>query len=186
MSYTVSRNGVLFIANREALVLTSYQDGPHCSIGFGSNSPALRVGDKITAKDAFRLLRKDVAKREPGLNARIRVPLTQQQYDALFSLHYQSGNRYMPVQPRETGDERPDILRLINSGKMDEAAAAWPDCDANLAGVHIPGLRKRRTLEQAVFVSGDYGQLDVIPYWPGDPRTTKMQQYHLQPGDLDD
>jgi hypothetical protein len=27
------------------LVLTAYQDGPHCSIGFGSNSPALRVGD---------------------------------------------------------------------------------------------------------------------------------------------
>ncbi|MGE8128984.1 lysozyme [Methylobacterium sp. NPDC080182] len=182
--YTVSRNGVLFIANREALVLTAYSDGPHPSIGFGSNSPALRVGDTITVPDAFRLLRKDIASREPGLNKRIRVPLEQHQYDALFSLHYQSGNRYMPVDPREAGDERPDILRLLNAGRLNDAAAAWPDCDANLAGQRQEGLRKRRILEQAVFLRGDYGQLDPLPYWPGDPRTTKRQAYHLRPEDL--
>jgi GH24 family phage-related lysozyme (muramidase) len=184
VSYSVSRNGVLFIANREALVLTAYQDGPHPSIGFGSNSPALRVGDKITVRDAFRLLQKDIAKREPELNRRLTIALPQHGWDALFSLYYQSGTRYLPVEPRKAGDDRPDILRLINAGKMDEAAAAWPDCDANLAGEKKAGLRKRRILEQAVFLTGDYGSLDPLPYWPGDPRSTRMQQYHLQPGDL--
>lgn len=182
--YTISRNGVLFIANREALVLSAYQDGPHPSIGFGSNSPALRVGDTITVRDAFRLLRKDIAKREPGLNSRVRVPLSQQQWDALFSLHYQSGNRYMPLDPRPKGDDRPDILRLINAGQMGDAAAAWPDCDANLAGEQKAGLRKRRVLEQAVFLRGDYGQLDPLPFWPGAP-VGKPQQYFLQPGDVE-
>jgi GH24 family phage-related lysozyme (muramidase) len=182
--YTVSRNGVLFIANREALVLTAYQDGPHCSIGFGSNSPALKLGDKITVKHAFDLLKADIAKREAGLNKRVHISLTQAQWDALFSLHYQSGNRYMPVEPRETGDNRPDILRLINAEKLDEAADSWPDCDQNLAGEHISGLRKRRLLEQGVFAHGEYGALDLIPYWPDNPRTTRMQQYQIQPGDV--
>lgn len=184
MSYSVSRNGVLFIANREALVLSGYQDGPHPSIGFGSNSAALRVGDTITVRDAFRLLKKDIAARKAGLNRRIRATLEQHRYDALFSLHYQSGNRYMPVEERDEDDHRPDILRLINTGQLDAAAQAWPDCDANLAVERKEGLRKRRVLEQAVFLRGNYGQLDPLPYWPGDPRTTTRQQYHLQPGDL--
>lgn len=184
MTQSVSRNGVLFIANREALVLTAYQDGPHCSIGFGSNSPALKLGDTITVRHAFDLLKADVTKREPGLFDRLRVPLSQHQADALFSLHYQSGNRYMPVKPREKGDGRPDILRLVNAGDFDAAADAWPACDQNLAGEHISGLRKRRVMEQGVFVHGEYGSLDPLPYWPGPPRTTRMQQYHLQPGDI--
>jgi lysozyme len=184
MPHTTSRDGILFIANREALVLTAYQDGPHPSIGFGSNSPKLKVGDTITVPAAFRLLKADITAREPGLNRRLTAPLSQQQWDALMSLHYQSGNRYMPVEPREPGDDRPDILRLINAGRFDKAAAAWPDCDQNLAGAPQPGLRRRRLLEQAVFLRGDYGMLDPLPYWPGDPRTTKRQSYHLQPGDL--
>lgn len=182
--YHVSRSGVLFIACREALVLTAYADGPHMSIGFGSNDPKLKPGDTITAPEAFRRLKQDIAAREPGLSKRVTAPLTQQQWDALFSLHYQSGNRYMPVEPRAADDDRPDILRLINAGKMGEAAAAWPDCDANLAGQKSAGLRKRRVLEQAIFLRGDYGDLTVLPYWPGDPRKTRMQQYRVKPEDI--
>jgi GH24 family phage-related lysozyme (muramidase) len=91
--YTVSRNGVLFIANREALVLTAYSDGPHCSVGFGSNSPALRVGDRITVKDAFVLLKRDIAEREKILGRALKVDLSQQQRDALASFYYQNGQK---------------------------------------------------------------------------------------------
>lgn len=173
MPQSVSRNGVLFIANREALVLTAYSDGPHCSVGFGHNDPRLKVGDKISVRHAFDLLKADIAKREHDLDAGLTVPVSQQQRDALMSLHYQSGNRYLPK-----------MLDLVNGGHLDAAADLFPHCDRNLAGTESAGLRKRRLLEQGIFVHGDYGTLDPLPYWPDNPRTTRMQQYHLQPNDL--
>lgn len=169
-----SRSGILFIACREALVLTAYADGPHPSIGFGSNSPKLKVGDKITAKAAFALLKSDIIKREPALDKRLTVPVTQQVWDACMSLHYNTGGRYVW-----------DVVKLINDGDLDAAASLFPECDRNLAGEKVAGLHKRRLLEQAIFLRGEYGDLDPIPYWPGDPRTTRMQQYHVQEGDLD-
>jgi lysozyme len=178
--FTVSRNGVLFIANREALVLTAYQDGPHPSIGFGSNSRDLRVGDTITVKDAFARLKADIAARESIVYRALRVALSRQQADALCSFYYQNGNK-------RDGQGRPGFTRmiqLINAGQIDEAAAYFPECDRNSAGEQKAGLSKRRLLEQAVFQRGDYGQLDPIPYWPGAP-VGPPQQYHLKPGDLD-
>ncbi|MCJ2019590.1 lysozyme [Methylobacterium sp. E-065] len=173
MALTTSRNGVLFIACREALVLTAYPDGPHPSIGFGHNSAALKIGDKIEVADAFRLLRDDLAKWEDGVNRALKAPVSQHKFDALVSLHHQSGNRYMPA-----------VAALCNAKEFDVAAALFPLCDRNLAGEQKDGLRKRRILESAVFSAGDYGALDPIPYWPGDPSTTARQQYHLQPGDI--
>lgn len=178
--YRVSRNGVLFIACREALVLSAYQDGPHCSVGFGSNDPALRVGDKITARDAFSLLKRDIAAREAILAKKLKVDLSQQQIDSLASLYYQNGDK-------KDGQGRPGfshMASLINAKAFEEAAAYFPECDRNSAGIAIAGLRKRRLMEQAVFLHGDYGSLDPIPYWPGAP-VGPPQQYHLQPGDLD-
>jgi lysozyme len=169
-----SRSGILFIACREALVLTAYADGPHPSIGFGSNSPKLKVGDKITAKAAFDLLKTDIAKREPALSKALKVTVTQPQWDACMSLHFNTGSRYIW-----------DVVKLINAGDIEGAANLFPECDRNLAGEKLAGLHKRRVLEREMFLTGDYGVLDPIPYWPDDPRTTRMQQYHVQEGDLD-
>lgn len=177
----VSRNGVLFIACREALVLTAYQDGKHCSIGFGSNSPDLRIGDTITVRDAFMRLKADVAERERIVLRALRVGLTGQQVDALASFYYQNGNKRdahgVPGFTR--------MIMLLNSGRIDDAAAYFPDCDRNSAGEAKAGLKKRRLLEQAVFLRGDYGDLSTIPFWPGAP-VGPPQPYHLKPGDLDD
>ena len=177
--YTVSRNGVLFIANREALVLTAYQDGKHLSIGFGSNSPALRPGDTISVRDAFALLKRNIAEREKILGRALKVDLSQQQRDAVASFYYQNGDK-------KDGQGRPGfttLAGLINAGKLDEAAAYFPECDRNSAGEQKAGLRTRRLMEQAVWERGDYGQLDPIKFWPGAPKGPP-QQYFLQPGDL--
>jgi GH24 family phage-related lysozyme (muramidase) len=181
MAMATSRNGLLFVGNREALVLTAYQDGKHCSVGFGSNSPALRLGDTISVRDAFALLKRDIAEREKILNRAIKVSVSQQQWDALISFYYQNGQK-----PDGQGRRGFDHMAgLINAGKFDEAAAYFPECDRNSAGEQKAGLRKRRLLEQAVFLRGDYGDLDPLPYWPGAP-VGPPKQYHLQPGDLDD
>lgn len=170
----LSTNGLRFIARREALVLVAYQDGPHKSIGFGSNDPSLKEGDRITAAEAFARLKQDVAPRARRVSNLLRKPVEQHQFDALVSLHYQSGNRYLPR-----------IINLINEGNLHDAAMTFPSCDQNMAGERLPGLHKRRLLEQKLFMTGDYGiDLDEIPYWKGDPRKTKPETYHVQPGDF--
>jgi lysozyme len=173
MAMTTSRNGILFVANREAIVLVAYPDGPNYSIGCGHNSPAIKVGDRITVKDALALLKRDLAERETRLNRELKQPVTQPQFDALMSLHYNTGNRFVW-----------DVVRLINNGTLDEAAAFFATADRNLAGEHLAGLRKRRLLEQAIFVHGEYGPLDPILCWAGDPHATKPDLYRLQDGDI--
>jgi lysozyme len=168
-----SRNGKLFIARREGLVLVAYPDGPHHSIGFGHNDPDLKPGDKITVKWAFNILADDLEAREKTLNKILRVPVTQAQFDALMSLMYQSGNRYIH-----------DVVKLINAGDFVAAANLLPECDRNLAGEKLGGLRKRRDLEQKLFQTGDYGELNPIPFWEGNPRTTPRGEYHVTEDDL--
>jgi GH24 family phage-related lysozyme (muramidase) len=175
-----SRSGKLFRCCREAMVLTAYQDGRHCSIGFGSNSPHLRLGDTITVAEAFVLLNRDTAERDEILNRALKVRLTQVQYDALGSFYYQNGNK-----PDAQG--RPGfstLVGMLNGGRVAEAAAALPGWDRNSAGEALPGLRRRRLLEQALFTKGDYGDLSEIPFWPGDPKTTLRQTYRVKPEDL--
>ncbi|HET9535490.1 MAG TPA: hypothetical protein VFP43_09125, partial [Mesorhizobium sp.] len=93
MPYTLDKLGKLLIAKREAIVLIAYQDGEHRSIGMGSNDPSLRSGDTITVKQAFVRFAQDIARREQNLkNMFLREP-SQDEFNALFSCYYQSGNR---------------------------------------------------------------------------------------------
>ncbi len=180
MNKTTSRNGIIFLACREALVTVAYQDGAHCSIGFGSNDPSLRPGDPISVRDAFARLKRDIAARETILNRALKVEVSQQQFDALLDFYYQNGNK-------PDGRGRPGfahMMGLVNAGKFEDAAAYFPECDRNSAGEQSAGLHKRRVLEQAIFLRGDYGDLSIIPFWRGNPRTTAREQYHLQAGDI--
>lgn len=176
----LSRNGYIFLGCREAIVLVAYPDGPHLSIGCGSNDPSLRPGDTITVKEAFERLKRDVAAREAIVNRMLKVAVSQQQFDALFDLYYQNGNK-----PDGQGRRGFDHMAgLINAGRFDDAAAYFPECCRNSAGESKDGLRKRRMMEQAVFLRGDYGDLSAIPIWRGDPHTTLREIYRLQPGDI--
>jgi len=168
-----SRNGILFIARREALVLVAYQDGVHRSIGFGSNSETLKEGDTITVKGAFALLRKDIEEREKRIEGLLKRSLKTHQWDALMSLHYQSGNRYLPA-----------IAALLNAKQDVTALELWLLCDRNLAGQRLDGLHKRRVLEVKLFQNGEYGELSPIPFWRGNPRSTKREEYEVRDADL--
>jgi lysozyme len=173
MALSVSRNGVLFTGCREAIVLVPYPDGPNLAIGCGHNSAAVRPGDRITVKDALALLKRDLAALEPRLNKELKAPVSQQQFDCLADLNFNTGNRFVW-----------QAVKLINDGKADEVPAFLMTCDYNLAGEHKAGLLKRRMLEIAVYTHCDYGQLDPLLCWAGDPHTTKPTSYYLQPGDI--
>jgi lysozyme len=167
-SWTASRDGLLFIARREGLVLVAYQDGPHMSIGFGSNDPLLTLQDTITPAEAFIRLKRDIAPREQYVASLLRMPIKQHQFDAMVSLHYQSGTRFVPA-----------VAALVKANQFDVAAKTFPLFDFG-----IPGIHKRRLLEQNMFQFGDYGDLSTIPMWRGDPRKTPQETYTVQPEDL--
>lgn len=171
-----SRLGLLFIAQREALVTVSYQDGQHFSIGFGSNDPALKHGDEITVAEAFRRLKTDVATRELVVDRLLKIPVRQHEWDALMSLYYQGGS-----------DGLRAVVKLLNESKRQEAADEFLQWDKNAAGEHKPGLLRRRERERLMFMHGVYGDnLLTLPMWRGNPKTTPREEYHVQEEDLAD
>jgi GH24 family phage-related lysozyme (muramidase) len=92
-----SREGIQFIAGREALVLVAYEDGEHpdgkprYSIGFGDNSA--KAGDKIAPDEAWKNLVANVRLREKVVNGTLTKPVTQHQFDAIMSAYYQGRNQ---------------------------------------------------------------------------------------------
>lgn len=173
MLMQTSRQGILFIACREAIVEVPYQDGKYLSLGCGHNGPDVKPGDRCTPQQALAQLKADLVVRERDVNRVLRVMLWQPTFDALVSLHYNRGNR-----------DFPEMMALVNAGNMAGASAMFPTLDTNLAGQHLAGLRTRRLAEQKMFDNGDYGLLATIPWWKGDPHTTPRFEYVVQPGDL--
>lgn len=171
-----SRLGVLFIAQREALVLRAYRDGIHHSIGFGSNDPALKPGDEITVAEAFRRLKTDIATRELVVDRMLKVPVKQHEWDALVSLYYQGGS-----------DGLRAVCKLLNAGKHQEAADEFLKWGTNAKGEPMAGLLRRREREREMFLRASYGDdLMTLPMWRGNPRTTPREEYHVQEEDLVD
>lgn len=164
--------GVLFIARREALVLVPYQDGTHVSVGFGRNNPQ-PVPERITPRQAVEWLIEDIASREGVVNRSLKRPVTQNQFDALLSAYYQGGNRNLGP-----------LAEAVNRDDIEGATELFPTLDTNRAGVSMPGLRKRRLLEQAIFRDADYGQLLPLPMWEGNPTQSKPVDYWLTWGHL--
>lgn len=179
-AYSPSLKGMTFTAIREALVTVAYQDGAHCSDGFGNNDPKLKPGDPITVEAAFAQLKLNVQARADVVNRMLDVDVTQNQFDALVDLYYQNGNK-----PDKLG--RPGfrtMMQLVNAGDFDAAHDYFEELHFNSFGQPSDGLKKRRKLEQAVFKDADYGDLTSVLRWDGDPRKTKPTVYHFQPEDL--
>lgn len=169
-----SRAGILFIAKAEALVLSAYQDGEHCSIGFGHNDPNLEEGEKITAKQAFALLRSDIKKREPELAKLLKhQTVEQRQWDAMMSLLFNRG----------AGVAR-HVTNLVIEGRIKEASEEFKKWGVTSKGVFRPGIYARRLKEKDIFDEGDYGDIEEVLYWTGNPRTTKPKVYKVQDDDL--
>lgn len=179
MDYQLDRAGKLLVATWEAISLVAYVDskepGAPLAIGFGENDPTLKPGDTITLAEAFRRFDRACATRVRELNAQIEksgLHFDQHQFNALFDLKYQSGNRYLPK-----------LLKLL-AKDYDAAMLFWLNADANKAGVKLKGLSLRRKHEVAVYERGQYGDQTWLKLWRGNPHATKWERYDVQPGDL--
>lgn len=142
----VSSAGRALIKAHEGLRLQAYPDpasgGHPWTIGYGHTS-GVKPGDKITEEEADAFLAEDLVWVEHTINALVKVPLTQPQFDALASLIFNIGARAF---------EKSTLLRLLNSGDYLGASVQFERW-VHAAGKVMPGLRRRRREERDLFLS---------------------------------
>ncbi len=138
-----SQKGIDLIKSFEGLRLKSYDDGVGVqTIGYGATRGVTK-GMAITQEQAERMLKNDIARFEPEIEKLVKVPLNQNQWDALMSFTYNLGS---------TNLASSTLLKLLNAG--DYARAAEQFGRWNKAGGQVfAGLTKRRAAEQALFLS---------------------------------
>ncbi len=97
-----------------------------------------------TEEEAERLLKEDIASREVQVNSWVKVPLKQNQFDALLLHTYNCGKS-------ET------LYRLVNSGADEKALGKWwTGHYTTSAGEVLKGLVLRRMDEWEIWKESDY------------------------------
>jgi lysozyme len=160
---TLSPAGLIEIAEHEGIVPAPYRDsvgvwtwGIGHTAAAGNPDPARMHrampqdvdAAVMAAIDQFAI---DVKGYVARVNAAIRVPLAQHQFDALVSFDFNTG-----------GIHRAKLTVAINAGE--------PDAARHFMGwLRPPEIRKRRTAEMALFRTGDYAANgDAVPVWRTD------------------
>jgi GH24 family phage-related lysozyme (muramidase) len=133
--------GLELIKHFEGLKLKSYQDAVNVwTIGYGHTKTA-KPGQAISEPEAERLLKADLHDAESAVNRMVRVPLTDNQFDALVSFVFNLGAGSF---------QRSTLLRKLNAGEYQVAANEF--LKWNKAGGRVlAGLTRRRRAEQALF-----------------------------------
>jgi GH24 family phage-related lysozyme (muramidase) len=99
---------------------------------------------KISQTQADRYLRQDLVSHVSGISKYIKVPLTQNQFDALASFHYNLGANVL---------KGSTLARLINSRQWSAAASQIKKYNRG-GGRVLAGLVRRRSEEARIFLSG--------------------------------
>jgi len=87
-----SENGLELIRKSEPLELVAYLcPAGKWTIGYDHTGPEVNKGMKIDIFDAIIMLRNDVKKAESAIAELVKVPLSQNQFDALVSFTFSVG-----------------------------------------------------------------------------------------------
>ena len=142
-----SQTGVNLIKGFEGKRLVAYDDGVGVwTIGYGTikypNGIRVKKGDTCTELQAETYLKSDLVKFENAINRLVKVPLNQNQFDALASFTYNLG---------ETNLSKSTLLRKLNA--KDYKGAADQFLVWNKAGGRVlTGLVRRREAERNLFL----------------------------------
>ncbi|AOJ89809.1 muraminidase [Burkholderia sp. MSMB0856] len=137
--------GIALIKQFEGLRLARYLDAVgKPTIGYGHLIlPNERFTRPLTPAEAEALLRRDLRGAELNLRKLLRVPVTQQQFDALMSFVFNLGAGRL---------RSSTLLRYLNASASARAAdqfLVWNKA----GGKPLAGLTKRRQAERALFLS---------------------------------
>lgn len=113
------------------------------TIGYGHTGPEVKSGSVITEWQGGELLKKDVARFEKAIDNVVKVPLNQNQFDALVSFVFNIG---------EGAFGKSTLLKLLNAKDYTGAAAQFPRWNKG-GGKVLPGLVNRRAAERKLFDS---------------------------------
>lgn len=145
----ISNFGVELLHDFEGVKLTAYPDpgtgGKPYTIGFGTTlikGQPVEPGMKITLDQAEMYFEEDLKDFEDSVRKLVKVPITQNQFDALVSLTYNIGLNAF-------GDST--LLKYLNSEKYGAAADEFLRWNRS-GGRVMKGLSDRRTLERQHFL----------------------------------
>ncbi|UYL86103.1 lysozyme [Acinetobacter phage vB_AbaM_BP10] len=144
---TTSDTGINLISTFEGTRLTAYDDGVGVwTIGIGTtiypNGTKVKKGDTCTSEQAKTYFKHDLVKFENVVNESVKVPLSQNQFDALVSLTYNIGSGAF---------KNSTLLKLLNNGDYQGAADQFPAWK-KAGGRVLEGLVKRRAAERDLFL----------------------------------
>ncbi|WP_151745496.1 lysozyme [Acinetobacter calcoaceticus] len=145
---SLSVDGVNQICNFEGLKLSAYDDSTGVwTIGYGTtrypNGKRVSEGDRCTLEQAKAYMQHDLKIFERAVNSSVKVPLKQNQFDALVSLAYNIGVGAF---------KHSTLLKKLNSGDYTEAENQF-DVWVNAGGKRLQGLVNRRAMEKKLFLS---------------------------------
>jgi len=144
----ISQIGVNLIKRFEGLKLKAYLCSANVpTIGYGNtfyaNGTKVKLGDTITQKQADELLIDILKKFEAIVNRKLKVKVSQNQFDALVSHTFNTG-----------GSDT--LFRLINNKAPSQDIRNWFETRYITAnGVKLNGLVKRRKAEADLFFQTD-------------------------------
>lgn len=141
----------------EGLRLPAYRDSVGVwTIGYGHTARAGGLapgpGVVITAAQADAILSQDLGTFEAALNAAIRAPALQREFDALLSWSFNVGAGAM---------RSSSLMRAFNAGQKARAAQGLLAWD-RAGGAVLQGLETRRAAERAWFLGQVAGEPDGL------------------------
>lgn len=143
-----SQAGIDLIKQFEGVRLESYVcPAGVLTVGVGhtsaAGSPKVVPGMKITYQEANAILANDLVKYEDAVDRLVKVPLTQNQFDALVSFTFNVG---------EGALAKSTLLKKLNAGDYDAVPAELMKWTKG-GGKELPGLVRRRRAECAMWRS---------------------------------
>lgn len=144
---STSQNGINLISSFEGCELKAYLcPAKVWTIGFGTtvypNGVKVKKGDSCTLDQAKQFKAHDLKRFEKTVNNLVKVPLTQNQFDALVSLTYNIGTGAF---------EESTLLKKLNTGDYQGAADQFTVWNKG-GGKVLQGLVNRRAKEKEVFL----------------------------------
>ena len=147
--WDISNVGYDLIKQFEGFRADAYLDtGGVWTIGYGTikypNGVKVKKGDKVTVEQAVTYLKSDCGWVDSCLDSKVKVKISQNQFDALASFVYNVG---------ESQFGSSTLLRKINLGDLKGAGMEF-DRWVFDNGKRIEGLANRRAKEKAIFLAG--------------------------------
>lgn len=137
-----SQDGINLIKKFEGCRLSAYRcPAGVWTIGYG-HTKDVRQGQKITQTQAEEFLKEDLKIYEQAVDECVKVPLSQNQFDALVSFCYNCGSGALRTST---------LLRLLNEGNYSSAADQFLRWN-KAGGKVLAGLSRRREEERALFL----------------------------------